>query len=107
MRFYLDAENKCHITNDGTMREVEDSCFDGKCPEYIEGFYYVPEGELAVINDVEYSGRMLSAFGDFVKMELAQAQYELGLTSAKLGQVKAELADADAALGELGVSVDG
>ena len=100
MKFYIDEENKCHVTNDGTMREVEDSCFDNKCPEYIEGFYYIPEGETAVIDDEEYSGRMLSAFGDCAKMELAQARYELE-------QVKAELTDADTALAELGVNVDG
>lgn len=100
MKFYIDEENKCHVTDDGTMREVEDSCFDGKCPEYIEGFYYVPAGETAVIEGVEYTGCMFSAFGDYAKMKLAQAQYELE-------QVKAELADADAALNELGVTVDG
>lgn len=100
MKFYIDEENKCHVTDDGTMREVEDSCFAGKCPEYIEGFYYIPDGETAVIEGEEYTGRMYSAFGDYAKMELAQAQYELE-------QVKAELADADAALNELGVTVDG
>ena len=90
---YIDDENKCHAADDGTMREVEDSCFDGMCAEYIEGFYYVPKAETAVIKGQEYSGPMLSAFGDYTKMELAQARYEL--------------ADADRALKELGVRVDG
>ena len=93
MKFYIDDENKCHAADDGTMREVEDSCFDGMCPEYIAGFYYVPKAETAVIKGQEYCGPMLSAFGDYTKMELAQARYEL--------------ADADRALKELGVRVDG
>lgn len=38
MRIYIDEEYKCHVTNDGTMREVETDFFNGKCPEYIEGY---------------------------------------------------------------------
>lgn len=40
MKLYLDSEFKCHITNDGTMREIDTDAFDGKCKEYIEGFKY-------------------------------------------------------------------
>ena len=45
MIIYLDADFKCHLENDGTMREVETSFFDGKCKTFIEGYRYVPVGE--------------------------------------------------------------
>lgn len=45
MRVYIDNDCKCHVTNDGTMREFEVPDFDGKCVAYIEGTRYVPEDE--------------------------------------------------------------
>lgn len=100
MKFYIDEEYRCHMADDGAMREVEDSCFDGKCDEYIEGFCYIPGGESGLIDGMEYAGRMLCALGDYAKMELAQARFELE-------QAVSALTDADAALKELGVLVDG
>ena len=34
---YIDADFKCHVTNDGTMAAVETDFFDGKCDAYVEG----------------------------------------------------------------------
>ena len=77
MIFFIDKENKCHVTDDGTMRECEDARFDNKCKEYIEGFYYIPAGETAVINGVEYTGRVLCAFKPFTELAYAQTLYDL------------------------------
>lgn len=90
MKTYIDKENKCHVSNDGTMREVETPVFDDKCADYIEGFTFVPVGEASGV---------FSPWKDYAKLEKAQLEYELE-------QLKAELADADAALAILGVSVD-
>ena len=40
---YIDSDFKCHITNDGTMTEVQTDFFDGKCRTFIEGYCYEPE----------------------------------------------------------------
>ena len=37
---YVDAEKKCHVTDDGTMTPVETSFFDGKCDTFVEGYCY-------------------------------------------------------------------
>jgi hypothetical protein len=91
MKIYIDEENKCHVSNDGTMQEIETAVFDGKCTEYIEGFCFEPVGETSGV---------LSPWKPYHELERAQLEYDLA-------QLKAELADADAALNELGVNVDG
>lgn len=75
MKIYLDKEYKCHLTNDGTMREIEISAFDGFCPEYIEGYRYIPVGEVWVNPDgVKCSG--VSPWKDYSILAAAQAAYE-------------------------------
>lgn len=97
---YLDNECKCHVTNDGTMSPYETNFFDGKCPTYIEGYCIKPAGvELTVDGKVYTGGEMIFPWKPMSELERAQLEYELE-------QLKAELADADAALEVLGVTVD-
>lgn len=103
MLVYLDEDFKCHVGNDGTMRAFDVPDFDGKCKEYIEGHRYVPEGETWVRPDGEKFSSMLSPWKNSVELDRLQAEYEHEL----LEQLRAELADADAALNELGVEIDG
>lgn len=102
MMVFIDSEYRCHVSNDGTMRGYEISGFDGKCPEFVEGHRFVPEGEIWTRSDGEKFTAMLSPWKDSVELDRAQAEYEHDL----LEQLKAELADADAALAILGVTVD-
>lgn len=37
---YIDADFKCHLINDGTMKAIETEFFDRKCDAYIEGYCY-------------------------------------------------------------------
>lgn len=92
-KVYIDNDYKCHVTNDGTMREVEDDFFDGKCPEFIEGYRYVADGETWTRADgEEFTGVMVAPWKPYTELYIAQLEYEL--------------ADADAALAILGVNVD-
>lgn len=101
MTIYVDSDYKCHVSNDGTMREFDVSHFDGKCDEYIEGYRYVPEGETWTRADgVEFCGEMISPWKPYEQLHKAQLEYDVE-------RLKAELADADEALAELGVKVDG
>ena len=74
---YIDTEFKCHLSNDGMMTEVETDFFDGKCPEYIEGFRFVPSGAVWVRSDgVSFKGEMISPWKPFVELEGVQRAYE-------------------------------
>lgn len=94
MKIFVDSECKCHESNDGTMREFDVPFFDGKCPEFIRGYRFVPEGEIFKLESglIVYGGS-ISPWKAHSKLYRAQLEHEL--------------ADADAALNELGVTFDG
>lgn len=78
MKVYLDADYRCHLTDDGTMKEAETDFFDGKCAAYIEGYRFVPAGESWTRSDgVVFHGEMIAPAEDYGALEKAQAQHEL------------------------------
>ena len=103
MTVYIDADFKCHVSDDGTMTAVETDFFDGKCAAYIEGYRYVPSGEVWTRPDgVVFHGEMVAPWKDWRQLDEAQRVYEKGQYTA----MEAELADARAALEILGVRAD-
>lgn len=94
MTIYIDSDYRCHVSNDGTMREFDVPFFDGKCDAFIQGYRYVPKDETWEREDGEvFTGEMIAPWKNYTELYIAQLEYEL--------------ADADAALNELGVTVDG
>lgn len=84
MIIYIDAEFKCHITNDGTMTAIETDFFDGKCKEYIEGYRYVTSGSVWVREDgVEFHGEMIAPWKDYEELAYAQLLYENAALTAE------------------------
>ena len=74
---YIDSEFKCHISDDGTMTEVQTDRFNGKCDAYIEGYRFVPAGECWVRSDgVVFYGEMIAPWKDYRELDAAQRQYE-------------------------------
>lgn len=74
---YLDAEFKCHVTNDGAMTAVETEFFDGKCDAFVEGFRFVPAGKTWTRSDGEvFKGEMVSPWKDYAELDEAQREYE-------------------------------
>lgn len=103
MTVYIDADFKCHTSDDGTMTAVETDFFDGKCAAYIEGYRFVPSGETWTRPDgVTFTGEMIAPWKDWRQLDEAQRGYEKEQYTA----MEAELADARAALEILGVSTD-
>lgn len=103
MTIYIDADFKCHVSDDGTMTAVETDFFDGKCATYIEGYRYVPSGEVWTRPDgVVFPGEMVAPWKDWRQLDEAQRGYEKEQYTA----MEAELADARAALEILGVRAD-
>ena len=92
---YIDAEYKCHVTNDGTMRAFEMKGFDGKCDEYIEGYRYIPAGERWQRDDgVVFYGETLFPWKKYSALDTAQREYE----QQQLAEYEAALAEIEAAL---------
>lgn len=94
MKVYIDSDYKCHVSNDGSMREFDVPFFDGKCQTFIEGYRYIPADETWERADGEvFRGEMIAPWKNYTELYIAQLEYDL--------------ADADAALHELGVDIDG
>lgn len=75
---YLDSDFRCHLENDGTMTVVQTDTFDGKADAYIEGYRYVPEGQIWTRSDgVTFQGLMVSPAENYNSLIKAQEQYEL------------------------------
>ena len=92
MKIYLDNGFCCHLDNpDGSFREVETDLFQGKCPAYIEGYRFVPAGEIWE----GFSGEMIAPWKPYDELEAAQRNYEQQL-----------IADMETALHTLGVTLD-
>ena len=101
---YLDSDYKCHVSNpDSTLMAVETDVFDGKCDAYIEGYRFVPAGEVWTRPDgAAFHGEMQTPWKLWQELDAAQRNYEREQYAA----MAAELADAQAALSLLGVSTD-
>lgn len=92
MKIYIDSEYKCHVSNDGTMREFDLPFFDGKCQTFVEGYRYVPSGERWVKPNGEFfRGEMISAWKDYNTLEKAQMQYELAQYETALKAIETAL----------------
>ena len=74
---YIDSEFKCHITSDGTMRQVQADWFDNKCDTFIEGYRFIPADESWTRDDgVVFHGEMISPWKDFAELDAEQREYE-------------------------------
>lgn len=88
---YIDSDFRCHIDNDGTMREIQTDFFRGKCQAFIEGYRFVPEGESWTREDgVVFTGEMVAPWKLYEKLDAVQREYEQELAQAArilLGEV--------------------
>ena len=80
MTIYIDNDYKCHVADDGTMTAVETDAFDGKCGTYIEGYRFVPAGQIWMRGDGEtFTGEMIAPCKSQNKFDIAQRAYEQNL----------------------------
>ena len=95
MTIYIDSDYKCYVSAAEGRRAVETDFFDGKCPELIESYRFVPEGETWTREDGEaFTGEMVSAWKDLGEAYMAQAAY----VTAQNTQYEAALTEIEAAL---------
>ena len=90
MTIYIDSDYKCYVSAAEGRRAIETDAFNGKCPEWIESYRFVPEGDTWTREDgEEFRGEMISTWKDLgeayaaqtVYLEQQTAQYEAALTA--------------------------
>lgn len=78
MKIYIDSDCKCHISPGNGLREFDVPFFDGRCQTFTEGYRYVPANEVWTrVDNVEFSGEMISPWKDYSDLYLAQLEYEV------------------------------
>lgn len=89
MTIYIDSDYKCYVSASDGSRAIEVNDFNGKCPEWIESYRFVPEGETWTREDGEVFTNMAAPWKDLGEAYAAQAayvtaqntQYEAALTA--------------------------
>lgn len=102
MRIYIDNEYKCHVSNDGTMREFDLPFFDGKCAEFVEGYRYVPSGERWTRKDGQtFKGEMIAPFRDYSQISEIQSAVDRAQTQSQqtINEYEQALTEIENALG--------
>lgn len=76
MTIYIDSDYKCYTSASDGRKAVETNFFDGKCPEWIESFRFVPVGETWTREDGEvFIGEMVSPWKDYNELAMVQLAY--------------------------------
>ena len=89
MTIYIDSDYKCYVSAAEGRRAIETNEFDGKCPEWIESFRFVPADKTWTRGDGEVFTGMMAPWKDLGEAYAAQAayvtaqnaQYEAALTA--------------------------
>lgn len=93
MKIFLDSSFRCYTENDGAMTEVQTDFYNGKCKAFIEGYRFIPEGQVWTREDgVVFTGEMAAPWKPYSELDAAQREYERELAEAArilLGEVSA------------------
>ena len=96
MTIYIDSDYKCYASVADGRRAVETNFFDGKCPEWIESYRFVPEGDTWTREDGEvFNGEMITPWKDLSEAYTAQTAY----LERQNAQYEAALSEIEVALG--------
>lgn len=95
MIIYIDNDYKCHVSSAAGRRAIETDEFNGKCPEWIESYRFVPTGETWTREDGEVFTGMMAPWKDLSAAYAAQTAY----VTAQNAQYEAALTEIETALG--------
>ena len=77
MKIYIDSDFKCYTASADGLTAVETDFFDGKCPEFVEGYRFVPDGQTWTRPDgAEFRGEMVAPWEPLEKLDRLQMAYE-------------------------------
>lgn len=95
MTVYIDSDFRCHTEPGEGLAEAESTFFDGKCPEFVAGYRFVPAGQTWTRSDgAEFSGEMISPWKPWAELDAAQRAYEREQYNSLLAQLSEVYADA-------------
>ena len=98
MKIYIDDEFKCHTQAADDRTAVETDFFDGMCAAYIEGYRFVPDGEIWTAADgTAFRGEMIAPWKPWAELDEAQREFERQRAAA----LEAQNAEYEAALSEI------
>ena len=98
MKIYIDSKFKCHISPGDGLTAVETDFFDGKCRQFIEGYRFVPTGQVWTREDGQvFEGEMVAPWRPYDILAEFQAIYE---------EEQAKQADMAAALEILNITTE-
>lgn len=96
MKIYLDESFRCHVSPGDGLTEAETDFFDGKAPEFVEGYRYIPAGQTWTRSDgVEFQGEMIAPWKPWAELDSIQRTYERKQAAA----LEAALTEIEEALG--------
>ena len=103
MTIYIDTDYKCHTAPAPGLTAVETDAFTGKCPAYIEGYRFVPDGSTWVRADgVIFQGEMVAPWKPWDELDTAQREYEreqYAAVTAQHAEYESALSEIETALG--------
>ena len=77
MTIYIDNDYKCHTSPADGLTAVETDAFEGKCRQFIEGYRFVPAGEIWTREDGQvFIGGMVAPWRPYESLVELQAVYE-------------------------------
>ena len=96
MTIYIDSDHKCYVSAAEGRRAVETNFFNGKCPEWIESYRFIPADETWTREDGEvFNGEMTAPWKDLSEAYTAQTVY----LERQNAQYEAALSEIEVALG--------
>lgn len=96
MTIYIDSDFKCYSANADGLTAVKTAFFDGKAPEVVEGYRYVPAGSVWVRADgEEFPGEMVSPWKPWDELDAVQREYEREQYNSLLTQLSEVYEDAE------------
>lgn len=96
MKIYIDINDgfKCYTSDKGGLLEFEETHFDGKCPEFIEGYRCKPVGYTWTDENGNVFGdsyKMISPWKNYTELYKAQLEYEIEQYKAALTEIEIAL----------------
>ena len=102
MTIYIDSDYKCYTSEADGRRAVETNFFDGKCPEWIESFRFVPAGETWTRGDGQaFKGEMIAPCRDYSQISEIQSAVDRAQTQSQqtITEYEQALTEIEKALG--------
>lgn len=94
---YIDSEFKCHVTSGEDLTPIETDVFDGKCDTYVEGYRFIPAGQMWTRADsVVFAGEMIAPWKPWAELDAAQREFEREQYTALLSKLSEVYENADA-----------